>query len=288
MGVNRSQRLGSVLGCLGLGIVSTAFAQEGPRLSVEATRPGPNVAATVGAENLGPVEPTPFSRHDKRPAVVPFRINDGIDFREPPPIPPPVPPKPVATVTKAADLAATPETDPAAARAATRERLKALPKDDAPEATAATKGLRTLFEERLALFEEREKAVKERLAAENPQTSPERLAEAWKADLARVSAALDATAKNPDALLPASFRDKAGVRDGCGPGRHERGDRRRAGRLQGVVGQARTSSDPNPRGSRGGRPTRFVPAGTVRAGGSTTSRRATARARGRPGRGQDA
>ncbi len=110
---------------------------------------------------------------------------------------------------KGADEPALPDADPAAARAEASAMLEKLPKDDSKEATSATKALRAALMDRLHCLDEYQKALDERHAAENPDPSPEKLAADWKADLERVKATLDQTAKEPDALLPASFRGSA-------------------------------------------------------------------------------
>jgi potassium efflux system protein len=112
---------------------------------------------------------------------------------------------------KPADDHGLPEADAGADRANVDERLAKLPGNDAKDATPATKALRELLEERRHWLDEWDKAAKERRAAENPEPSPEKLAEGWKADLERVKATLDQTVKEPDALLPASFRNLPAV-----------------------------------------------------------------------------
>ncbi|MFO0911252.1 MAG: hypothetical protein U0794_23425 [Isosphaeraceae bacterium] len=99
-----------------------------------------------------------------------------------------------------------PNDDPVAERAATQEKLDALPKNDDKQATAATKALREVYGERLDWLKEWEKATKERQAAEKPEPSPEKQAAEWKADLERIQATLTPAAKDPNLLLPAAFR----------------------------------------------------------------------------------
>ena len=70
-------------------------------------------------------------------------------------------------------------------------------------------GIRELLAERLRWLDEWDKAVKARDDAEHPEPSPERLAAEGKADLERVRALLDQSAKDPDALLTGSFRHPA-------------------------------------------------------------------------------
>ena len=96
-----------------------------------------------------PRRPTP-SADEPEPAAVP----PDARRRNPPPTPSPA------------------EADPAAALAETTERLDKLPRDDAKDATPATKALRAVLEERLKLLKEWDKVVKERHAAENPEHQP--------------------------------------------------------------------------------------------------------------------
>ena len=97
--------------------------------------------------------------------------------------------------------------DPAEERAAAQERLKALPPTKDKGATSSSRAARDVLEERLKWLDEWEKAVKDRQAAEHPKPSPEEQAAEWKADLERVAAGLGQSAKNPESLLPASFRN---------------------------------------------------------------------------------
>ncbi len=91
-------------------------------------------------------------------------------------------------------------------RMETAERLAKLPKKDDKDSTAAIRALRELVEERLNWLDDWEKAVKDRTAAENPEQTPEKSAAEWKADLERITSSLSQTAKDPDSLLPKSFR----------------------------------------------------------------------------------
>jgi potassium efflux system protein len=97
--------------------------------------------------------------------------------------------------------------DSASERTAVQGRLKDIPIATAKEATDASKAVREVLEERLKWLDEWEKAVKERQAAEHPKPSPEEQAVEWKDDLERVTAALSQASKDPDAVLPASFRN---------------------------------------------------------------------------------
>ncbi len=107
---------------------------------------------------------------------------------------------------RAAEVPEAPASDPTADRGRVKEELDKLPRNDAKDATVVSKALRALLEERLALMTEWDKVVKERQAAENPDSSPDKLAAHWKAELERLRATLEQTVKSPDALLPASFR----------------------------------------------------------------------------------
>jgi hypothetical protein len=99
--------------------------------------------------------------------------------------------------------------DPAAASVEATERLKKLGPLD-KDATSSSKALRETFEERLRWLDDWDKAVKARKDAEHPETSPERQAADWKADLERVKTQLDQAAKKPERLLPSSFRNLSG------------------------------------------------------------------------------
>jgi potassium efflux system protein len=110
-------------------------------------------------------------------------------------------------------VSATPkvETGPArsevpALRAAANARLAKLPQADDKAATQTTKALRDVYEIRFRWLDEWEKAVKERIAAENPKPTPEDEAAEWKADLARIKDLLEQSAKDPAVLYPAPFR----------------------------------------------------------------------------------
>ncbi|MDR3636149.1 MAG: mechanosensitive ion channel [Isosphaeraceae bacterium] len=97
-----------------------------------------------------------------------------------------------------------------AARAELADRLKALPGSADKDATAATKALREVLEERLSSFDEWEKAVKARNDAEHPDPSPEKQVADLKADLERTKSSLEQIAKDPDSLIPAVFRTERG------------------------------------------------------------------------------
>ncbi|GAC1475501.1 MAG: hypothetical protein NVSMB9_28200 [Isosphaeraceae bacterium] len=94
-----------------------------------------------------------------------------------------------------------------ALRAEAEERLKQIPGLHEKSATAADRAWREVFETRLAWIHAWEKAHKERVAAENPNPSPETLARESHADLERTRGALEQLAKDPEALLPAVFRN---------------------------------------------------------------------------------
>ena len=68
------------------------------------------------------------------------------------------------------------------------------------------KGSREVLDARLKLLEDWEKASKEREAAEHPEVSPEREAAEAPAELEKLKVLLDQSAKDPDPLLPGSFR----------------------------------------------------------------------------------
>jgi len=102
------------------------------------------------------------------------------------------------------------QVDPAAARAETAERLKALPPNDDKAATAATKALREVLEERVTLLNALDGEVKKRQAAENPKPSPEKEMAEGKAELERIKVILDQSAKDPDVLVPPLFRTPSG------------------------------------------------------------------------------
>jgi potassium efflux system protein len=114
--------------------------------------------------------------------------------------------------TAAADPAPSAGDDPDAPDASlireqTSARLEKLPKADDKDAPASAKALRQVYEERLQRLDDWEKAVKDRQTAENPESPPEKLAEEWKADLEKVTALIAESAKDPDVLLPASYRE---------------------------------------------------------------------------------
>ena len=169
MGATWSQRIGIAIGLLGLALPATG--DELPPLPPPRTPP-----AAVEAV----VAPTRAGAAPARPQT---------------PAGQPAAPTPVAA-----------RSDAAAVRAETGERLKKVPADADRAATAATKALRAVLEERLARLDAWDKAVKDRQAAENPTPSPEKQAAEWKAELERIKAVLDQAARNPDWLLPVSFR----------------------------------------------------------------------------------
>ena len=114
--------------------------------------------------------------------------------------------EPLTKVAITGDGAATSDEAVTQLRTETVERLSKLSKSDDKDATAASKALREVLEERVKWLDDRDKAVKERIAAENPEQSPEKQAAEWKADLERITTSLEQSAKDPDALLPVSFR----------------------------------------------------------------------------------
>jgi hypothetical protein len=115
----------------------------------------------------------------------------------------------VVEVSAAAASGANPAAEAASARAEAVARLKRWDDPAAKATTAENPALRELLAERLRWLDEWDKAVKARDDAEHPEPSPERLAAEGKADLERVRALLDQSAKDPDALLTGSFRHPA-------------------------------------------------------------------------------
>lgn len=166
MGFTRSQRVGTALGLLGL---------------VQPAR----------AEDLPPPRTAPAAH-----AVVHLPRGNGT-------APAGTPTSPVLSPEPL------PAPDPANAgsvRAETAERLKTIPADHDKAATAATKALREVLEERIGWLDAWDQAVKERRAAEDPNPSPEKQGAEWKAELERIKALLDQAPGPPDSLLPVSFR----------------------------------------------------------------------------------
>jgi potassium efflux system protein len=93
-----------------------------------------------------------------------------------------------------------------ALREETAKRIEALPKADGKGASAATKALREVYEDRLGILNEWDKAAKQRADAENPESRPEKQAANGKAELERIKAIIDQSAKDLDVLLPPTFR----------------------------------------------------------------------------------
>ncbi len=119
--------------------------------------------------------------------------------------------KPSAEKGSNGATSATAEGDAKAVRAETTEALKRLtrPSDpDSPAATATSKALREVLEERIHWLDEWDKA-KAAEARHLAEPSPERQSTAMKADLERVKALLDQAARNPESLLPGVFRNPA-------------------------------------------------------------------------------
>ncbi len=114
--------------------------------------------------------------------------------------------EPAPKVSSAGKGAATSDEEVTQLRTETADRLAKLPKSDDKDATTASKALREVLEERVKWLDDWDKAVKERVAAENPEQSPEKQAAEWKADLERITTSLEQTAKDPDSLLPVTFR----------------------------------------------------------------------------------
>lgn len=120
-----------------------------------------------------------------------------------------VPPAVGATQGSVSDATAKPDSgagpsDVVAIRAETKERLGKLPSDDK---SAAVKSLREVYEARLRLLDDWDKAVKERTSAENPETNPEKDASAWKTELERIRTVLAQSVKETESLVPPSFRN---------------------------------------------------------------------------------
>ena len=239
MGATWSKRLRPAMGWLAMSLSAPVLAQDlpplpgesgsavhEPAITPESTIPTGSVKGWANAL-LKETETLRIKRnHDSRfwfldaPAPqAPFRLNPGVDFvtestepipsvskaesrsskTEPPALAndptPPADPLPSAT-----------ELDPAAVLAETRGRLDRLAGDRSGEATPATNALLALLRERLKLLKEWDEVVKDRLAVENSGGSPEKESADCKADLERIKATLDQTARDPDALLPVSFR----------------------------------------------------------------------------------
>lgn len=241
MGATWFERLRPVPVWLGVVLAPPALAGDLPPLPGESSPPAPVVPSesvrgrveelSKGAENLRPSgsESPRFWFLDQPTHPTRFRLQDGLDFgtagdapapsvaqekpsrpeTEPPARRPPVPaPKPPPDPRPAvAGSDPDPDPDPAAALAEAAARLESLPVDKSGEATPATRALRAVLEERVALLKERDRLVKPRLAAGSPENDPEKLAARARTDLERLKASLDQSARDPDALLPASFRN---------------------------------------------------------------------------------
>jgi small-conductance mechanosensitive channel len=126
-----------------------------------------------------------------------------------PPAAPPVAAQPGPPGDQAAGAGAAKADAPessAAARAEVEARLKKLGDPNDKDAPAGSKALREVLQARLDWINEWDKAAKARHEAEHPDSSPDRQAAELKAELERVRARLDRSAKDPDSLLPDSFR----------------------------------------------------------------------------------
>jgi potassium efflux system protein len=124
-----------------------------------------------------------------------------------------------AAVAVAEDPAPRPETpkganpsptlaDVAAERETVKSRIKALEAPDSKENIGA-KPLREALEARLRLLGEWEVATRKRAEAEHPARTPESEAVECRVDLEKCRALLERALKEPDVLLPDSFRNLA-------------------------------------------------------------------------------
>ena len=188
MGVtSKSLPIGVVLLWLGM----PSIADDLPPLPTVAKQKRP----AIDAKAIDPVVRKSADNAKTAKAEPNMKVSGGAKIEEPAP-----------KVSSAGDGVATSEEAVTRLRTETVERLAKLPKPDDKGATASSKAMREVFEERLKWLDDWDKAVKERMAAENPEQSPEKQAAEWKADLERITTSLEQTAKDPDSLLPVSFR----------------------------------------------------------------------------------
>jgi hypothetical protein len=185
-------------GCVG--VVSAAPAGDPPR-SIPLPRPRAAVPAPASAPAAVKVPLPPLPPHVAAPVGRPATAT------RPAPAPEAAKPESAAATATAAEAQAQAQADPAADRAAAKERLEALPADTDKDATAATKALREVFKARLDWLDQWDKATRERADAEHPKSTPEEQATAWKAELERIQATLGQADRDPDALIPTSFRN---------------------------------------------------------------------------------
>ncbi len=248
MGAIRPKRFLPITAWLGIFLTSAVLGQDLPPLPGESISPTPARAALpraaasqtdtdgsiTGRVDTFPVHSvklrTPgdeasrfkFLDHFSHPA--PFRLHDNLDFEteagtsappaskvepdrlktDPPAQRPVVPPSRTAIgpVHEEAD------TDLATV-AETAGRLEKLPADKSPEATPASRALRTLLEERLNLLKERARLMNQRRADASPEADPGKPAARCKTELEQLKATLEEAARDRDALLPVSFRNTA-------------------------------------------------------------------------------
>ncbi len=185
MGACLMLRLAAALGLIAL--TASAAADEPSRPPVVVRQvdspPGPSSANTVGP--AVPEAPAPL------PVKVPQTGQEN----------------PAAADSKSGSASNGPtEADIASLRTTTTEKLGKLPKADDKSATTVSKVLRELFEDRLKWLDEWGKAVKDRLAAENPEPNPVKQASKWRADLEQTNGALAQISKDAEAVLPPAFR----------------------------------------------------------------------------------
>ena len=114
----------------------------------------------------------------------------------------------VETNPEVAPVAAdtSPPTDAAAARVQVAERIKAIAGADDKGESPGSKAIREALDERIKWLDEWDRIEKARIEAERTDKSPEREDAEQKAELERVRATLDQAAKDPESLLPGSFR----------------------------------------------------------------------------------
>jgi potassium efflux system protein len=125
---------------------------------------------------------------------------------------------------RVSDTAQVATATPEQVRTETLERLKRLerPAEAVPAvAPVVAKGLREVLEERLHWLDEWDKAANARHDAEHPEPSAERQTAERNADLERVKALLEQSARDPEALLPAVFRTLPGQVQVSDPARAE-------------------------------------------------------------------
>ena len=99
--------------------------------------------------------------------------------------------------------------DPAELRAEVEKSLKELAEVSDKDLTPIQKSLRVIWNKRVDLLDEWDKAAKGRQLLENPLPSPEREASDRKAELERARNQLELLKKSPEAVLPEPFKRPA-------------------------------------------------------------------------------